>query len=1839
MRNRSVFKISISVILVLSVLCVAAGATAAQTGGAAYENQAAENEAAQELTSLSAGSGLAVPNTSTEVDDYQRINREQGGQVTDNTSAETRSETAQRASGTTVYVGSRDSKLYAVDAATGSQQWAFDTGDYVRSSPTVVDGTVYVGSRDSKLYAVDAGTGTEQWAFDTGASVVSSPTVVDGTVYVGSQDDNLYAVDAATGEQEWAFDTDGFVRSSPTVVDGTVYVGSEDLTLYAVDAGTGSEEWVFETGRGVQSSPTVVDGTVYVRSSERLYAVDEATGEQVWKFTKLSDIGLGTREPSPTIVNGTVYVGSGDSNGDGALYAVDAGTGEQEWAFDTGSAVWSSPTVVDDTVYVMSGGFGGFSDGNTLYAVDAGTGSEEWAFETGRGGQSSPTVVKNPESGNSIGSRVRLRTLGHIGSTPNSGQNLAPIISVSQQTASPAVGEEFELSASESTDPNGDSLSYEWDVGADGTIDATGPTITESFDTTGTKQVQVTVSDGDLQTTTTREIEIRDPSAVPNAVISAQGTEVNVTPDKINISAGTRVRFDGSGSAAPAGRTVETYTWSFGTGATATGPQVSHNFDSSGTYEVRLRVTDSAGVTDSATRTVEVGSPEGPVITSITQPADGIIPQGPTQISGFDRTWRVTPRSSASIQQATFSFPGGQTITDTDGSDGWTATPESSQENELTDGTLSVSVTDADGQTAQQEVRIETFDLPLWGVPYSVPESQSKLKGGLQIGLPKLQFNAGIVGAELDVVGKTRVRHALGTRQAQLGGSGQIGFEILPVTTYPGVGVEAGLNVTGDARVLSDRLETQRVIVTGTLTREVILPIFAPQTPVGEVELTSSIGTDIALETRWNTTDTLALTGGSATYGITLVPLSLDAAVSAGPVVLASASIGGEVSIAGTVGINKTGDFDGTLSGSGKLFARGSVGFLRFEESIGPEGEIEVFSTNPQANASDSVEWSLMDKRSTRPAVPSSPVFQSTATSASPLSTRLSNDTLGDRTPDIVSDENGTTAVWAAQDPNQTVANGTELVVRTKSNGTLTSTTALTDDARYDTSPAVATTGNARGLAWSRAFEPFGNETPNRPADLLKKLEVHAAPLPTTDVENISTIESERLSNNSVPDIEPTIAGTGTSESDGWLVGWIQDTDANISTVADRRVEYAVLGPNRTSVQARGSLNASAVATARDGDELVLVARNTTNGTTVRRLQFDPNGTVVAQTTYDAPNATDVTATGGTTAWTVDTPNDQQIQVASSGTQETIEDLPVGVTNPQLQATGNGQMVLAYQARPADSNTSTVFYHLNNRTTTDWSGARQIQTRDVPVQRAAVSATTDGVITAFESTPNSTVRADIVAVNQPYSGANLTVTAQAQNVSALDARVQAVVTNRGGRPANATTLRLKTPSGQNRTATVPALEPGEQVTRNLSVTQPLAGSARVAVDDESSIAGNPPADDRATANLTADLAVSNVRDRLTSNRSTVIVSFDVNNTGPLPARNVSYRAQIGNQTVTKTISGLGLNRSQTRSARFDASNVSNNDQVNITLDPAGEIPDPVSENNRVRQRVRQPDVGVLSDITVGDGGSGYGQATRFSAINSDTGAPTAQVRVSAANRSNLTLQGASASNTSSVVYNITLPPARGENDTVYTPVQLAVPSATPNESVGIASSPRNGSDTDLSNDITTDGIDNTTSLGSYLQITSTDVLTTSSGPVASISVRNPSNRTIGEIVRLTNSSGVVRQTPVVVRPGERVQTRIAFPVNESTQTTAQTVNETVVVDGPPILADKPPGDIDGDNLYEDVRGDGEANILDTQALFNALVDGSAQETPQAFGFSQAGPDDEVTILDVAAHWRTYVAGD
>ena len=325
----------------------------------------------------------------------------------------------------TVFVGSDDNNVYALDANTGDKKWAFETGDWVQSSPTVVDETVYIGSRDQNVYALDANSGEKKWAFDTGNWVLpSSPSVMDGTVYVGNRDGNVYALDAASGEQKWVFETDNWVYSSPTVADGTVYIGSLDNNLYALDADTGEEKWTFGTPlAGFLSAPTLLDGTLYAgNGNNNLYALDAVSGEEEWTF-ETGD----TVRTTPTVADGTVYAGSHDEK----VYAVEAATGEEEWSYDTGGLIYSSPTVAGGTVYVGSN----ISWDPNMYALDADSGEEQWTFETGDFVTSSPTVVdgtvfvgshdshvyalEGNGSASSEGSRVARATLGHHHSWAN----------------------------------------------------------------------------------------------------------------------------------------------------------------------------------------------------------------------------------------------------------------------------------------------------------------------------------------------------------------------------------------------------------------------------------------------------------------------------------------------------------------------------------------------------------------------------------------------------------------------------------------------------------------------------------------------------------------------------------------------------------------------------------------------------------------------------------------------------------------------------------------------------------------------------------------------------------------------------------------------------------------------------------------------------------------------------------------------------------------------------------------------------------------------------------------------------------------------------------------------------------------------------------------------------------------------------------------------------------------------------------------------------------------------------------------------------------------------------
>ena len=66
----------------------------------------------------------------------------------------------------------------------GRKLWEFETGSAIESSPAIgANGTVYVGSDDGWLYAVNGSTGTKIWEFETGGWINSSPAIgANGTI-------------------------------------------------------------------------------------------------------------------------------------------------------------------------------------------------------------------------------------------------------------------------------------------------------------------------------------------------------------------------------------------------------------------------------------------------------------------------------------------------------------------------------------------------------------------------------------------------------------------------------------------------------------------------------------------------------------------------------------------------------------------------------------------------------------------------------------------------------------------------------------------------------------------------------------------------------------------------------------------------------------------------------------------------------------------------------------------------------------------------------------------------------------------------------------------------------------------------------------------------------------------------------------------------------------------------------------------------------------------------------------------------------------------------------------------------------------------------------------------------------------------------------------------------------------------------------------------------------------------------------------------------------------------------------------------------------------------------
>ncbi len=303
----------------------------------------------------------------------------------------------------TVYLGSNNGILYALDPENGDIRWAFPTefDTFAIYSTPYIDrqGIVYFGAKDGNVYALRAprkGIMPEVvWSFNLGTTIQTSPTFTpDGTLVIGADDWAYYGVtpprDGKGPRVRWRFQTQGTLITSPAVdADGIVYVASMDGTVYALEPPKQAEEpvkvrWTFHSGArddkgGFENAPAIDEaGTLYIGGNDGiLYALDTQAGKVQWTFDGVAKSGYRTFAIFSSAAIGadrTIYFGGKN----GVLYAIREskgffGSGSKVlWRYNLGPGIQSSPLLSrDGTVYIGD-------EKGTLHAVRPPE-SGEWA--------------------------------------------------------------------------------------------------------------------------------------------------------------------------------------------------------------------------------------------------------------------------------------------------------------------------------------------------------------------------------------------------------------------------------------------------------------------------------------------------------------------------------------------------------------------------------------------------------------------------------------------------------------------------------------------------------------------------------------------------------------------------------------------------------------------------------------------------------------------------------------------------------------------------------------------------------------------------------------------------------------------------------------------------------------------------------------------------------------------------------------------------------------------------------------------------------------------------------------------------------------------------------------------------------------------------------------------------------------------------------------------------------------------------------------------------------------------------------------------------------------------
>lgn len=210
----------------------------------------------------------------------------------------------------------------------------------------------------------------------------------------------------------------------------------------------------------------------------------------------------------------------------------------------------------------------------------------------------------------------------------------------------PNEGEPVLFDASESFDPDGVIVSYQWDFDGDGVLDAQGPEHSASYtyQSGGQFAPRVTVIDDQSEDAS------RESAVEVNAAPVAQFQVSSFEPNELEAVLYSDLSHDSDG-------TIVAWNWDFGDETRSDEGSPSHIYQQGGTMVVTLTVTDDGGATGSAVASLAVGNLPPAAVLSV---ADSSLPTG-SRFS-FDASGSSDPSPEGGLARYEWSFDGGDSF-------------------------------------------------------------------------------------------------------------------------------------------------------------------------------------------------------------------------------------------------------------------------------------------------------------------------------------------------------------------------------------------------------------------------------------------------------------------------------------------------------------------------------------------------------------------------------------------------------------------------------------------------------------------------------------------------------------------------------------------------------------------------------------------------------------------------------------------------------------------------------------------------------------------------------------------------------------------------------------------------------------------------------------------------------------------------------------------------------------------------------------------------------------------------------------------------------------------------